>query len=290
MTLKNLRSSPLLNIITLWSTDKGAIPDGWHLCDGTDGTPLIPDAYPLDPADFDWSAFTGLLNVSGGVLSGIVSSAALASVISDETGSGLLVFNNAPTLIAPTLGTAVATKLGIGLVPTYYLDISCSNYSIFRAKNTAASSAAQGAGFTFLSDDNAALASGDRLGYLVFGGSTQAGVTVNSSGISAFASAAWSATSAPSIILFETCAAGSIIRTRRMTIDSEGRVGIGIYDPALSDGIGLNIQGKLLRIGTSKTPASAGATGLTGEICWDTSYIYVCVATNTWKRVAIATW
>jgi hypothetical protein len=23
---------------------------------------------------------------------------------------------------------------------------------------------------------------------------------------------------------------------------------------------------------------------------WDADYIYVCTATNTWKRVAIATW
>lgn len=280
----------MLDIITLWSTDKGAVPDGWHLCDGSDGSPDIPDAFPLDPANFDWSSLSGLLNVSGGVLSSIVSSAALASVISDETGSGLLVFNNSPTLISPTLGIALATKLGIGLSPTYYLDISCADYAIFRAKNTAASSASQGAGFTFLEDDGAALASGDRLGYLVFGGSTQAGVTVNSIGISAFASAAWSSTSAPSKVQIETCAAGSLVRTKRFTIDSEGKVGIGEYDPALSDGIGLNIQGKLLRIGTSKTPASAGATGYAGEICWDSSYIYVCVATNSWKRAAIAAW
>jgi len=44
------------------------------------------------------------------------------------------------------------------------------------------------------------------------------------------------------------------------------------------------------RITTAQTPASASATGTAGTICWDTSYIYVCTATNTWKRVAIATW
>ncbi len=45
-----------------------------------------------------------------------------------------------------------------------------------------------------------------------------------------------------------------------------------------------------IAISTSQTPASATATGTTGTICWDASYIYVCTATNTWKRVAIATW
>ncbi len=45
-----------------------------------------------------------------------------------------------------------------------------------------------------------------------------------------------------------------------------------------------------IRVTTSKTPSSASDTGVVGTICWDSSYIYVCTATNTWKRVAIATW
>ena len=28
-------------------------------------------------------------------------------------------------------------------------------------------------------------------------------------------------------------------------------------------------------------------TGTAGQICWDANYIYVCTATNTWKRVAL---
>jgi len=40
----------------------------------------------------------------------------------------------------------------------------------------------------------------------------------------------------------------------------------------------------------TKTPSSASDTGTTGTITWDANYIYVCTATNTWKRVAIATW
>ena len=42
--------------------------------------------------------------------------------------------------------------------------------------------------------------------------------------------------------------------------------------------------------GVAITPASASAAGTAGQIVWDASYIYVCTATNTWKRVAIATW
>ena len=50
------------------------------------------------------------------------------------------------------------------------------------------------------------------------------------------------------------------------------------------------LDGNRLRIKTTKTPSSASDTGVTGDICWDASYIYVCTATNTWKRTAISTW
>ena len=37
-------------------------------------------------------------------------------------------------------------------------------------------------------------------------------------------------------------------------------------------------------------PANASDTGTLGEIRIDASAIYVCTATNTWKKAAIATW
>lgn len=37
-------------------------------------------------------------------------------------------------------------------------------------------------------------------------------------------------------------------------------------------------------------PANASARGSPGEWAWDSGFIYVCTALNTWKRVAIATW
>lgn len=52
----------------------------------------------------------------------------------------------------------------------------------------------------------------------------------------------------------------------------------------------LDTAGDTLRVRTSRTPASASATGNAGDICWDADYIYVCTATDTWKRTAIATW
>jgi len=52
----------------------------------------------------------------------------------------------------------------------------------------------------------------------------------------------------------------------------------------------LTLTGTSLIINTSVVPASASAPGLPGQIVWGPSYVYVCVATNTWKRTAIATW
>lgn len=44
------------------------------------------------------------------------------------------------------------------------------------------------------------------------------------------------------------------------------------------------------KIAASNPPANNASAGETGMIAWDSSYIYVCISTNTWKRAAIATW
>jgi hypothetical protein len=41
---------------------------------------------------------------------------------------------------------------------------------------------------------------------------------------------------------------------------------------------------------TKTAPATASSTGIAGQIATDADYIYICTATDTWKRVAIATW
>lgn len=71
-----------------------------------------------------------------------------------------------------------------------------------------------------------------------------------------------------------------------MRIESSGQVGIGTTSPTDS----LDIDSDSIRLRQSKTPSSSSDTGKTGQIAWDSDYIYVCVATNTWKRVALSTW
>lgn len=41
---------------------------------------------------------------------------------------------------------------------------------------------------------------------------------------------------------------------------------------------------------SNSAPANSSANGITGTITYDSSYVYICVANNTWKRSAISTW
>ena len=64
------------------------------------------------------------------------SSSELAGVISDETGSGLLVFNNSPTLITPTLGAALATSINGLTISSSTGTITIANGKTLTASNT----------------------------------------------------------------------------------------------------------------------------------------------------------
>ena len=51
-----------------------------------------------------------------------------------------------------------------------------------------------------------------------------------------------------------------------------------------------NFSGSLagkLQIQSVTAPANASSTGTAGQIAYDSNYFYVCIATNSWKRVAI---
>jgi hypothetical protein len=45
-----------------------------------------------------------------------------------------------------------------------------------------------------------------------------------------------------------------------------------------------------ITIPTAVTITNSTVSGTTGTIHWDSSHIYVCVATNTWKRADLGTW
>jgi hypothetical protein len=75
----------------------------------------------------------------------------------------------------------------------------------------------------------------------------------------------------------------------------DGPYQLAIFD-AISSGACFSVNpaytsiANKLRLFSAPAPSSASDTGAIGEIRWDSSFVYVCVATNTWKRAAIATW
>lgn len=84
---------------------------------------------------------------------------------------------------------------------------------------------------------------------------------------------------------FYTSASNTITTgTERVRIESDGKVAIGLTAPATAV---LDINSDIIRLRTAKTPANSTAAGNAGDICWDTNYLYVCYATNSWGRIAL---
>lgn len=74
---------------------------------------------------------------------------------------------------------------------------------------------------------------------------------------------------------------GTVVITGNANIQNNLNVDASTYTASL------DVSGTTIRLRTTSTPATSGAAGLVGEIKWDTNYIYVCVATNTWKRALL---
>ena len=67
------------------------------------------------------------------------------------------------------------------------------------------------------------------------------------------------------------------------------RLAVGSTNIVSVAATGTTTTGQINIAALNTAPASATATGVLGEIRFTADHIYVCVATNTWKRVAIAT-
>ena len=50
---------------------------------------------------------------------------------------------------------------------------------------------------------------------------------------------------------------------------------------------GLHVSGATITVGTSFTPATGTSSGTTGDIVWDSSYVYVCQSTDSWSRATL---
>ena len=68
----------------------------------------------------------------------------------------------------------------------------------------------------------------------------------------------------------------------------EGRLKVFYQDPTGSQWI--DASPPLAAVVLGNAPSTASSTGSAGDIRYDSGYVYICVATDTWKRAALTTW
>ena len=85
-----------------------------------------------------------------------------------------------------------------------------------------------------------------------------------------------------------TVAAGDALTTEtdNRTLYDEELTRAAAYATDLAGQAARTLSGSL----PSNVPASASAPGVAGQMRYASGFLYVCVAANTWQRVAIATW
>jgi len=78
--------------------------------------------------------------------------------------------------------------------------------------------------------------------------------------------------------------AGSLIGGNETGVPSISSTG-KFYSPSAEIGLGMTVGGALIL--ETDIPGSSSASGVQGSITWDNNYIYICVATDTWKRATL---
>lgn len=173
------------------------------------------------------------------------------------------------TLIGTELFEAVQSAGSVKLTSTQ-IKTWCSETPVLAVNGTATNTPATAATLQHTTSGTAAAGIGTRLDF-----ECQTATANNEIGARIIASATSVAAGTEAFDLLIQLMSGGALPTTVATLTSGGD---------------LLMTGDTVRLPVERTITNSNDPGTKGDICWDASYIYVCVATDTWKRVGIATW
>lgn len=202
-----------------------------------------------------------------------------SGTVTNLTGTASININGTVGATTPAAGTfTTLSAAGAGSTINVLGNTSSNSTPQLRIHNAAteANGALSGMTFRINSTDYADIASQPNGGVFSDGSAGFYLISRDATDSMKFVTGAYNNTPAMSIAPGST---GGVTLAGNLTVSGTGTQSIG--------GVASRL---VLQGGTGDTPASAAAAGTAGSIVWDANYIYVCVATNTWKRVAIATW
>ncbi len=259
--------------VDLGENGAGAFRDLWLDGDATIGNDVI-----LNSA----VAFVQFLGTSGGGGEGILykDSGAVARYALYFPGSDVVALaNRAPNGVVEIRASGIGGGGGPEVTYATFRDdkitlsrpvtVSDAMTALLTLESTVASGPGAGSGIIGASNDGAAQATGDRLGFFLFRGQRDASNSSITVGIVGYAEANWTLTSAPTYMNVETTPSGSINRVGRWRFDSDGHfLALGTQD--IGDGASANPRDLYLdgdaTIGGVLVASGAGDSSFVGNV------------------------